>query len=179
MSRSQLLADADADPQRLGDVSGIAKPQIELTRARNETLGEQPVHDDAAAAHEHDDAEPKPNRDVGRRALGREEHERRMVAGAGCTSAHASRRCSRGRDDETRGPHEHGAARLEDPHASAEAERVAGRRHPDGGRFSPAVRDVERLGLAGGEGDARRRDRNRDRRCRDHLPMTVNVIVEV
>jgi hypothetical protein len=38
---------------------------------------------------------------------------------------------------------------------------------------------VERLGLAGGERDARRRDRYRDRGSRDHLPMTVKVTVEV
>ncbi len=171
--------DAKPDPQGLRDVPGIAKPEIELTRSRDDAIRKEPVHDGSAAPDEHHDAEPQANCDVGRGALGREENERRMVARPCGAGAHLDVDTPAWRDDEARRPYGDGAARLEDPYASTEAEGVARCRHAHRSRLCPTICDVERLGLAGGERDARRRDRNRDRGSRDHLPMTVKVTVEV
>ncbi len=126
-----------AAAETLRDVAAIGEPERKESRSimppDRERLRLEPVHEEAGNAHEDDDADPEENVDAPpRRRPGREQEQRRMIAGSsGCRRRHGqtqSRHRVRGKPE----PPWAGAkpvrraARLLDARSSAEGAREAG-----------------------------------------------------
>jgi hypothetical protein len=145
------------------------------------------MHDASGHADENGHADPYADRDPrSARGLGREQDERRMVA-----RRRAGRSSRRDRDDRLPVRREHDAPRLQlqpvrgssaspnDYGLAAAVENEARRARIDHRGRIARVRDRDRAARRTRQLQPHGRDGDRRRSCRDHVPITVKVSVDV
>ncbi len=191
-SRQQVTAayQSDSHARALDDIASVRDDELEHATPNSERFGLETMHDAAGNSDEDDDSDPHPNCHVGGTPrLGREQHERRMIAGK-----RARRRDGRDGDEGRPTRRERESPRLQpqpsggrpsfprDRRLATPVEREACRSHVHrSGRVS-RVRDRDRAARTPGQSEVHRRDgeccRNSGRR-HNHRPITVKVSVAV